>query len=84
MPINRPIGRRRQTGQRAVFRPPPDFAVLTSLWVDVATEDGVTTITLQHDYPPAEFAPAAGWKVEAGDTLYNVTAVNGRVLTTGG
>ncbi len=74
------FGKDRQAGQRAVFRPPPDFTPLTSLWVNVAV-GAETTVTLQHDYPPADFAPEAGWRADVAGKTYAVTAVHGRVLT---
>ncbi len=63
------------TGTRAVFRPPPDFAPLTSLFVNVQGE----TLTLQRDYP--DFHPVGGWKVDTKDGSYIITAVNGLKLT---
>lgn len=65
-----------EKGTRALFR---DEAgqIVTSIFVD---REG-STILLQRDYPPGEFAPQVGWTVEGRGFKVRITAVARRRLT---
>jgi len=61
---------------RVAFRT-PDGEVVTSLWCRVAERDDGVKVTLLNDYGD-DFKPEAGWVMDIGGRLVEVTKVEGR------
>ena len=69
----------KQKRVRVTFHAPPAFEAGANIWVLDGTADAKPTVTLMRDYP--DLKPAVGWHLDIMGTTYEVTAVNGLVLS---